>query len=133
MKNFYSKRAQIVFLLPGFILFTLFVIYSIIPCFIMSLQDHNGAVAMGWVGFSNYVKALTSPAFWEAHKDTYLITGMELLIGLPLSLLLALMLDRAGRVAKSVYRFAALFPVALSVTVVGKFFVLGIFDTRRGI
>lgn len=133
MKNFYSKRAQIIFILPGFILFTLFVIYSIIPCFIMSLQDHNGAAAMGWVGISNYVKALTSPAFWEAHKNTYMLTGMELVIGIPVSLLLALMLDRAGKVAKSIYRFAALFPVALSVTVVGKFFVLGIFDTRVGL
>lgn len=133
MKSFYSKRAKLVFLLPGFILFTLFVIYSIIPCFIMSLQNHNGAASLGWVGFDNYVTAFTSPAFWEAHWNTYLFVILELLIGLPLSILLALMLDRAGRVAKAIYRFAALFPIVLSVTVVGKFFVLGIFDTKVGL
>lgn len=133
MKSFYSRRAKLVFLLPGFILFTLFVIYSIIPCFIMSLQNHNGAASLGWVGFQNYVTTLKSQAFWAAHKNTYWLLGLELVIGIPGSLLLALMLDRAGKVAKAVYRFAALFPIVLSVTVVGKFFVLGIFDTNVGL
>ena len=133
MKSFYSNRSKLVFLLPGFILFTLFVIYSIIPCFIMSLQNHNGAASLGWVGLDNYITTLKSPAFWEAHKNTYLIVALELIIGIPGSLLLALMLDRAGKVAKAVYRFAALFPIVLSVTVVGKFFVLGIFDTNVGL
>lgn len=133
MKSFYSNRAKFVFLLPGTILFTLFVIYAIGPCFVMSLQNHNGAASMGWVGFDNYITTLKSPAFWDAHKNTYLLLGLELVIGIPLSLLLAMMLDRAGRVAKTVYRFAALFPIALSVTVVGKFFVLGIFDTNVGL
>ena len=133
MKSFYSNRSKLVFLLPGFILFTLFVIYSIIPCFIMSLQNHNGAASLGWVGLDNYITTLKSPAFWEAHKNTYLIVALELIIGIPGSFLLALMLDRAGKVAKAVYRFAALFPIVLSVTVVGKFFVLGIFDTNVGL
>lgn len=133
MKSFYSKRAKAVFLLPGFILFTTFVIYSIIPCFIMSLQNHNGAVSVGWVGFENYLTAFKARAFWEAHLNTYLLLAMELLIGIPLSLLLALMLDRAGKVAKAIYRFSALFPIVLSVTVIGKFFTLGIFDTNVGL
>lgn len=133
MKSFYSKRAKAVFLLPGFILFTTFVIYSIIPCFIMSLQNHNGAATVGWMGLENYVTAFKSKAFWEAHVHTYWLLGLELFIGIPLSMLLALMLDRAGKVAKAVYRFSALFPVVLSVTVIGKFFTLGIFDTNVGL
>lgn len=133
MKDFYSKRAKLVFLLPGFVLFTLFVTYSIVPCFIMSLQDHNGATSLGWVGIQNYITTLTSKAFWEAHKNTYWLLAIELILGIPGSLILALMLDRAGKVAKAIYRFAALFPIVLSVTVVGKFFVLGIFDTNVGL
>lgn len=133
MKSFYSNRAKAVFLIPGFILFTTFVIYSIFPCFIMSLQNHNGAASLGWVGFQNYVMTLKSPAFWAAHKNTYWLLFLELVIGIPGSLLLALMLDRAGKVAKAIYRFAALFPIVLSVTVVGKFFTLGIFDTNVGL
>lgn len=133
MKSFYTKRAKLVFLLPGFILFTLFVTYSIIPCFFMSLQNHNGATSLGWVGLQNYITTLKSPAFWDAHKNTYWLLALELVFGIPGSLLLALMLDRAGKVAKAVYRFAALFPIVLSVTVVGKFFVLGIFDTNVGL
>ena len=133
MRSFYTKRAKLLFLLPGFVLFTLFVTYSIVPCFMMSLQDHNGAASLGWVGIENYLTALKSPAFWTAHKNTYWLLAIELLLGIPGSLLLALMLDRAGRRAKGIYRFAALFPVVLSVTVVGKFFILGIFDTNVGL
>lgn len=133
MKGFYSNRAKLFFLLPGFILFTLFVTYSIVPCLTMSFQDHNGATSLGWVGIQNYLTALKSTAFWEAHVNTYLLLAIELLLGIPGSLVLALMLDRAGKAANRVFRFAALFPVVLSVTVVGKFFVLGIFDTNVGL
>lgn len=133
MRSFYTNRAKLVFILPGFILFTLFVTYSIVPCFIMSLQNHNGATSLGWMGIQNYIAALKAPAFWDAHKNTYMLLFIELLLGIPGSLLLALMLDRSGKTAKAAYRFAALFPVVLSVTVVGKFFILGIFDTNVGL
>lgn len=133
MKGFYSNRAKLIFLVPGFVLFTLFVTYSIVPCLVMSFQNHNGATSLGWVDFQNYINIVKSPAFWEAHKNTYLLLSIELLLGIPGSLILALMLDRAGKTAKATYRFAALFPVVLSVTVVGKFFVLGIFDTNVGL
>ena len=133
MRNFYTRRAKFLFLLPGFILFTTFVIYSIFPCFVMSLQNHNGVTSLGWVGFKNYAKLLSSKTFWEAHQRTYMVLFLELLVGIPLSLILAMMLEKAGRAAKVIYRFAALFPVVLSVTVVGKFFTLGIFDTKLGL
>ena len=133
MKGLYTRRAKLFFLLPGFALFTLFVTYSIIPCLIMSFQNHNGAASLGWVGVKNYANILKTPALWEAHKNTYKLLAMELLLGIPGSLVLALMLDRAGKVAKAIFRFAALFPVVLSVTVVGKFFILGIFDTNVGL
>ena len=133
MKGFYTNRAKFIFILPGFILFTMFVIYSIIPCIVMSLQNHNGAATLGWEGLNNYITALKSEAFWDAHKNTYWLLFLELVIGLPLSLILAFMVEKAGKVAKAVYRFAALFPIVLSVTVVGKFFTFGIFDTNVGL
>ncbi|MBQ3424745.1 MAG: sugar ABC transporter permease [Clostridia bacterium] len=133
MKSLYTTRSKLVFLLPGLVLFTLFVTYSIIPCLIMSFQNHNGAAALGWVGTQNYANILKSPALWEAHRNTYKLLAIELLLGIPGSLILAMMLDRAGKVAKAIFRFAALFPVVLSVTVVGKFFILGIFDTNVGL
>ena len=56
MKGFYSNRAKLFFLLPGFVLFTLFVTYSIVPCLVMSFQNHNGATSLGWVDFQNYIE-----------------------------------------------------------------------------
>ncbi|MDD3337481.1 MAG: sugar ABC transporter permease [Lachnospiraceae bacterium] len=132
MRKFYSNRAKLVFLIPGFALFSLFVIYAIFPCFIMSLQNHNGVANQGWVGFLNYKTALTSDVFWSSHIRTYGILLMELLIGIPVSLLLALMLDRTNKVVRNIFKFAALFPSILSVAVIGKMF-LGVFNTDWGI
>ena len=80
MKSFYSNRSKLVFLLPGFILFTLFVIYSIIPCFIMSLQNHNGAASLGWVGFDNYIKLLNAQKMGEHEAEIEKIKNVFLAI-----------------------------------------------------
>ena len=132
MKRYYTLKAKLIFLIPGFALFTLFVIYAIIPCFVMSLQNHNGVSSVGWVGWKNYEMAFKSNVFWQSHWRTYGLLLLELLIGIPLSLLMALMLDRTTPVVRSIYKFAALFPSVLSVAVIGKMF-LGIFNTEWGI
>lgn len=132
MKSFYTVRSKIFFLLPGLILFSVFVIYPIIPCVVMSLQEHNGVFATKWVGLQNYAMALKSSTFWNSHVNTYKILLLELLIGIPLSMLLALILDRSSKTAKAIYKFAALFPSVLSVAVIGKMF-MGIFNTDWGI
>ncbi|QPH52918.1 carbohydrate ABC transporter permease [Pontivivens ytuae] len=48
----------------------------------------------GWVGFENYVRFVTSSAFWPSVQATLIIVGGVLLITIMLGVLLALLLDQ---------------------------------------
>jgi sorbitol/mannitol transport system permease protein len=49
---------------------------------------------LGWVGFENYVRFVTSSAFWPSIQATLLIVGGVLIITVVLGILLALLLDQ---------------------------------------
>ncbi|MBB97002.1 MAG: sugar ABC transporter permease [Rhodobacteraceae bacterium] len=49
---------------------------------------------LGWVGFDNYVRFITSSAFWPAVQATLMIVGGVLLITVVLGVVLALLLDQ---------------------------------------
>ena len=49
---------------------------------------------LGWVGFDNYVRFITSSAFWPAVQATLMIVGGVLLIPVVLGVVLALLLDQ---------------------------------------
>lgn len=48
----------------------------------------------GWVGFDNYVRFVTSSAFWPAVQTTLIIVGSVLIITVIFGILLALLLDQ---------------------------------------
>jgi sorbitol/mannitol transport system permease protein len=48
----------------------------------------------GWVGFDNYVRFVTSSAFWPAIQTTLIIVGCVLIITVGFGVLLALLLDQ---------------------------------------
>jgi sorbitol/mannitol transport system permease protein len=49
---------------------------------------------MGWVGFDNYVRFVSSSSFWPSVQTTLIIVGGVLVITLVLGILLALLLDQ---------------------------------------
>ncbi len=131
MNKFYTKKGKLLFALPGLLLFSVFVIYPMIPQILISFQSHNGAEALGYVGWNNYTNLFQSNVFGKVHRNTYFIVGCSLLIALPVSLLLALLLERASAGVRTVFKFGALFPSVLSVTVIGKMWA-GIYDADWG-
>ncbi|MEM9211997.1 MAG: sugar ABC transporter permease, partial [Pseudomonadota bacterium] len=49
---------------------------------------------LGWVGFENYVRFVSSSSFWPAVMTTLIIVGGVLVITVVLGVLLALLLDQ---------------------------------------
>ncbi len=49
---------------------------------------------LGWVGFDNYIRFVSSSSFWPSVMTTLIIVGGVLLITLVLGTLLALLLDQ---------------------------------------
>lgn len=134
-KKKYSRQdsfAIAVFVLPALVVFLMFVIYPIFPELKISLQNHNGTVSKGFVGLKNYVTVLTSASFLKSQINTFLAVAINLLIGLPISLMFALLMDRVSPRVRNFFKVASVFPAVLSVTVIGKMWV-AIYDPQWGI
>lgn len=133
MNKHFVRRIDIaVFALPALILFTVFVIYPLIPQLLISFQDHNGFVSHGYVGFENYIETFTSKAFLLSVKNTYLIVFMSVCIAIPISLLLALLMDILGENERRYFKLSSVMPALLSVTVIAQMWI-AIYEPNWGL
>ncbi len=131
-KNYNSKLAIFIFAFPTLILFTAFVVYPIFPEIVISFQNNDGFRNMGFVGFDNYVSILTSASFWKANMNTLIIVVISTCIGLPISLFLALLVDRQTEGVRRFFKFSSVFPAVLSVTVIGQMWI-AIYNPQWGL
>lgn len=122
-KYFSTKMSIFVFAAPALLLFTVFCVYPLLPQIWMSLHKHDGFQSLGFVGLENYRDVVQNASFWTAHQNTYLIVGISVLLGLPLSMTLAVFLDAQTPKWRRFIKSAAMFPAILSVTVVSQIWV----------
>ncbi|MFA9380194.1 MAG: sugar ABC transporter permease, partial [Acetanaerobacterium sp.] len=81
--------------LPGVIWM---IIFNYIPMYfiIISFQRYNvakGILDSTWVGFSNFIEFFTDDRFWLVMRNTFGLNSLRLLIGFPLPIIFALMLN----------------------------------------
>ena len=132
------RRAQdhltiVLFLLPAFVIFLLFIIYPIFRAVYFSLFNWNGlGLATIFVGLNNFKQILTDQVFIKAVENCLLIVILSLAIQLPLALMLAIMVGRdlPGRVF---FRTIFFMPYVLS-EVITAIIWMGLFspDPERG-
>lgn len=90
-----KKRSFVILLTPTLLLFTMFVIIPIgIACY-YSFTNFTGIGAPEFVGLANYKTLLHDKIFFLALKNTGIVLGISAVTVIPLSFLLALLLDRA--------------------------------------
>jgi raffinose/stachyose/melibiose transport system permease protein len=95
------------FILPGAIIYILFLIIPIIQAGNYSLYDWNGLGPLEkFIGFDNYTRAFGHNIFQNAVINSLIITVLSLVIQLPLALSLALM---AGRKLPGRFLFRSIF------------------------
>ena len=96
MQNAFGKRKVIfTFLLPAFILYTLFVAVSVVWACFYSFFDWNGVGSMTFAGLKNYMDLLTGdPVFWLSVKNTLIYTVVDVVIQVFGGLLFAIFLTR---------------------------------------
>lgn len=112
-------RYAVRFLLPAFLLYTGFVIWPSITSLYYSLTNWNGVSPdINFVGFLNFKMILSSPRFWNALKNTFILTLVISLFENTIALALALLVDKVT-VGKNAFRAAFYIPVLLSGIVSG--------------
>lgn len=95
LSEFFSDGQLWLMLLPTIIYFVLF---KYVPMFgtIIAFQDFSlskGILGSKFVGLSNFVEFLTNYKFFELLRNTLTISGLALLLGFPLPIILALLLN----------------------------------------
>lgn len=126
-----SKVALFVFTAPALILFTVFVVYPILPEFVISLQKHDGFQSLGWVGFDNYLRVFKDPSFWHSQFNTLIVVVLSIFVEVPVCLLLALVIDKQTPRVRNFFKFSSVFPAVLSVTVISQMWV-AMFEPQWG-
>lgn len=102
------------FIIPGAIIYTLFLIIPIIQAAYYSLFDWNGLGPVSdFFALGNYQRAIEHSVFQNSVANSLIITSLSLLIQLPLAMTLALMVGRKlpGR---SIFRSIFFMPYVFS-------------------
>lgn len=120
------KRLEILlFVTPALVLFLGFVILPVILAGVYSFynlppgfQWQDLAESGRFIGFDNYVRALTTPEFQRAIGNTFFILAMSLLVQGPIAIGVALLLNRRIR-GRSVFRLLIFVPYVLAEVIAG--------------
>ncbi len=124
MKNKTSLRTKMeiqygTLILPAFILFSVGIILPIFMCLYYSLTEWDGFSShIDFVGLQNYLEIFQDPSVKEAWKFTIIFAVINAFLADILTLLLALLFDKAVRFAK-VYRAILFIPCLFSSIVTG--------------
>jgi multiple sugar transport system permease protein len=107
------------FLLPFFVLYTIFTIWPVIQGIYVSLHKWGLMGKIRFLGFDNYSRFLTDRYFWEAlwHTTWFVIISVPLLVVVPLCL--GILANRGFRMKKFL-RIAYYIPAVLSVAVISR-------------
>lgn len=122
------------FILPGFILYSVFIVAPILFSMFYSVHEWEGLGAMKFVGLDNFRTLFTdariSPIFFNALKNNLKYTLCVLLITTPIQFLLAYILYIKIR-GHAYFRMIIFLPYVISTTII-SFFSTMIFDPNIG-
>lgn len=121
--------------MPAVLLYTVFIVYSMLTSFGYSFTDFDGVGTTAFTGLSNYIKLFThadiSGHFYLALWHNIYIFIVNILISTPLALYFAYAIDRKVR-GYVFYRNVIFFPQIVSNIAVGFLFML-VFEPNIGL
>jgi multiple sugar transport system permease protein len=105
------------FMAAGIVCFALFSWYPMVRGLMLSFQQVNFVTDPVWVGFDNFRLLFDDPLFWTAWRNTFLFTGIALVVGYLVPLAIAVLLNEF-RHLRSFFRVTVYLPVILPPIVV---------------
>lgn len=129
-----SRSAARLMLAPAVILLLAWMLVPLTMTLVFSFQRNlplRGGF-LEWVGFENYVRFVSSSAFWPAVQTTIVIVGGVLLITVVLGILLAILLDQPMW-GQGVVRILVIAPFFVMPTVTGLVWKNMFMDPNNGL
>ena len=134
MRDFWRSHQQQIapwlFLLPGVLMFLIYVVIPIFQSMNISFYAWDGLVEKEYVGIANYVELMDDEAFYTSLKNN-LIWLVLYMLAIPAGLFVALFLNQNVRGIR-IYKSLFFFPFVISQVVVGLVFAW-FYDPTNGL
>lgn len=119
------------FVFPSLFLTLVFSVYPIGWAIRYMFYDYKGYGDKTFIGLDNFRQLFQDELYWESVVNTFVYAGGKLILTLPISLLLAVILNRAIR-GRQVLRAVYFMPTVISSAVMAVVFFI-IFNSYNGI
>jgi len=119
-----KKIAPYLFILPFFIMFSVFWVGPICSSFYFSLTKWNGIIPPEFIGFTNYIRLWHDPNFYIALRNTLMATIIYAVTMVSGAICIGLILNLSFLKLKSFFRTIVFLPVTISLVVVALTFQL---------
>ncbi|MNH93564.1 Lactose transport system permease protein LacF [compost metagenome] len=131
-----SKRAirylnSYVFIIPSLILTLVLGIYPLLWAFRYMFYDYPGFGIPEFVGLGNFARVMKDTLFWQSVWNTFVYAGGKIIVTIPLSLLLAVILNKALK-GRQFLRAVYFMPTIISASVMSVVFGI-VFNSYNGI
>lgn len=120
-----------VMMIPSLLLYTVFIIMPVFVTIYYSFMKFTGVGRPAFIGIRNYINLFRDPFFFTALKNTCIILLMSAMILLPLSFLLALLLEKPFR-GNGLCKAMVFSPYVIAPILVGVLWVF-ILDPSMGL
>lgn len=127
-----SQWVPWIFLAPFLLSFGVFLVWPLLQSVLLAFEQTFGPKTTTWVGFDNFIYLFRDPLFWKAVRNTAMFALGSVCIQLPLSLGLAMLLNRPGLRGRAFFRLVFFAPSLVGLVFVGLLFSL-MFAPRTGL
>jgi putative aldouronate transport system permease protein len=116
------RQLYILLIVPILVLF----VFSYLPMagLVIAFQDYNifkGFLGSKWAGLAVFKELFAMKGFWTALRNTFMLNGMNLVVGFPAPIILALMLNEVRfRGLKRTFQSTLYLPHFLSWAIIGS-------------
>lgn len=128
----FSRLAPWLFLLPFLATVATFTAWPLFQSFLLSFQQTYGPRTSIWVGLENFRYLLGDPRFHKALTNTAVFAAGSVFLQLPLSLGLAMLLNRPDLRGRAFFRLVFFSPALVGLVFAGVLFGF-IFEKRTGL
>jgi ABC-type sugar transport system permease subunit len=128
----HPRWAPYVFMGPFLIIFCTFMVYPLVQSIVLAMQQTFGPKITVFVGLKNFRDLLSDRFFWIALRNTFVFAIASVAIQLPLSLGLAMVLNRPGLKGRALFRLIFFSPSLVGIVFVAMMFAL-MFHERNGL
>jgi ABC-type sugar transport system permease subunit len=126
------RWAPYLFVAPFVLIFCTFTLYPLLQSVVLSMQQTFGPRSTVFVGTRNYRFLLSDPMFWLAVRNTAVFAATSIFIQLPLSLGLAMLLNRPSLRGRTIFRLIFFSPSLVGLVFVAIVALLA-FDKHTGL